>query len=135
MAVPGLRDAQVILEAVLSLFLPCADALTRLRIETGGLEPPPAAGALCMQVVARATMKGIPGELAARRLYAESRLGIGDPVNPLRALAKYWCPGGRRKNCDMIEAGLVAMGYYWEKAGGDVRRAECMYHTGGKGCR
>ena len=49
-------------------------------------------------------------------------------VGPLQVLPKYWCPNGKRKGCDLVEAGILAMKKLLAKY--PEAEAACHYNGG-----
>lgn len=66
---------------------------------------------VCEEVVAKADKTGLDPVLMATLSYAESRFKRGvrskvGAVGPLQVMPRWTCPGGERKGCDLVQAGL-----------------------------
>ncbi len=63
------------------------------------------------------------------RFFPKSKSRVG-AIGPMQVMPKYWCPGGKAKNCDLVDAGFRAWRTYMRLEKGDEYQALCRYGSG-----
>ena len=89
--------------------------------------------AACVSLMVKAHMLGLDPVEVASIGWFESRFNpkVGSSAGArgmLQAIPKFWCPKGKRRNCDYTAAGLSAWTYY--RYNTPLRDALCKYSSG-----
>lgn len=89
----------------------------------------------CEDIVVMSLQSGEDPPLMLSIAWNESRFlpnrkSTAGAVGPMQIMPKYWCPRGKRKGCDLVEAGFNAWQTYFLMEKGNEREALCRYSSG-----
>ena len=89
----------------------------------------------CMMIADEADLQGVDKTFALAIAWEESKfkksaVSKAGAVGPLQVLPRYWCPNGRQRGCDLVEAGIGAIKKLTGKY--DLSKAACHYNSGNK---
>lgn len=92
---------------------------------------------VCSIVARRAERRGLDVPLVVELAWGESGFDLNS-VNKgsgcsgvLQASPKYWCPGGKKEGCDLLEAGLDALDFLLKRYPTE-EKALCHYKSGNR---
>ncbi len=64
--------------------------------------------------------------------FLPNRKSKAGAIGPMQVMAKYWCPKGKAKGCDLTAAGFKAWTTYFKMEKGNEEQALCRYNSGRK---
>ena len=115
----------------------CALAISLWTAEAPSWYEPriPAMQETCEEVASRAEQRGHDPTLLISLAWEESRFrwveSSAGAVGPLQVLPSYFCPGGRERGCDLIDAGISAF-EEWQDEWPRVEDTLCHYNGGNR---
>lgn len=113
-------------------------ALCMAAVELGTVRPPiDDRVATCYAVAAAVVDRNLPPELGVALSYTESRFNAGasssvGAAGPLQVLPRWFCPNGKLRGCDLIEAGGNALTRYVKKYGPSWSDVLCHWSQGNR---